>query len=232
MTIRRVANAGYFETVSFTADDASRNRAYALNEERRAALEQSSDMDGYLRGLAMTMTARNVGPADLARVTQLINKTNQFNLTTRRYTEAATEQIANEPMAIALSARLRDKFGDNGLISVVLARPDPALPGNELLIDTWLMSCRVLGRQVEEAMLGVIATEALRRGMRALVGEYRPSGRNGMVADHYTKLGFRPCLSLAGAQTDAKFWRYELGTTALPAHFIMIETQIEQVAIA
>jgi FkbH-like protein len=228
----RVAEAGYFETISFTADDASRNRAYALNEERRAALEQASDMDGYLRGLAMTMTVRNVRPAELSRVTQLINKTNQFNLTTRRYTEAAIEQMANEPMAIAVSARLRDKFGDNGLISVILARPDPALPRYELLIDTWLMSCRVLGRQVEEAVLDVIAMEALHRGVRALVGEYRPSGRNGMVADHYAKLGFQPCLPIAGAQTDAKFWRYELGTTALPTHFITIDNQIEQVVIA
>jgi FkbH-like protein len=220
----RVADAGYFETVSFTADDAARGKAYALNEERRAALEQASDMDAYLRGLEMTMSARAIGPAELPRATQLINKTNQFNLTTRRYTEQQVEHVAGDPRALALSVRLRDKFGDNGLISVVLARPDPALPQGELLIDTWLMSCRVLGRQVEEATLQVVAAEARQRGARALVGEYRPSGRNGMVAEHYAKLGFAPCEPPPGAEPGARFWRYEIDGRPAPAHFIEVET--------
>jgi FkbH-like protein len=220
----RVADAGYFETVSFTADDAARGKAYALNEERRAALEQASDMDAYLRGLEMTMSARAIGPAELPRATQLINKTNQFNLTTRRYTEQQVERVAEDPRALALSVRLRDKFGDNGLISVVLARPDPALPQGELLIDTWLMSCRVLGRQVEEATLQVVAAEARQRGAQALVGEYRPSGRNGMVAEHYAKLGFTPCESPPGAEPGARFWRYEIDGRPAPAHFIEVET--------
>ncbi|MBB5693935.1 HAD-IIIC family phosphatase [Muricoccus pecuniae] len=228
----RVADAGYFETVSFTADDAARGRAYALNEERRAALEQASDMDGYLRGLGMVMTARSIGAGDLPRATQLINKTNQFNLTTRRYTEAAVEELATNPEALALSVRLSDKFGDNGLISVILARPDPALPRGELLIDTWLMSCRVLGRQVEQATLGVLIEEARRRGIEALVGEYRPSGRNSMVAEHYARLGFTPCASPEGAQPDALFWRLEIGTATVPAHFIQVETSIEQAVMS
>ena len=99
-------------------------------------------------------------PMTLARVSQLTNKTNQFNLTTRRYTEAEVERMASDRQAIALALRLEDKFGDSGLISVVLARPDAAIEADELLIDSWLMSCRVLGRQVESAVLGVLEIDS------------------------------------------------------------------------
>ena len=138
----RIAAAGYFEAVSFTSDDAERGRSYALNAERKSAQSQATDMDGYLRGLQMVLRVSRIGSAELARATQLINKTNQFNLTTRRYTEAEVERMASDRQAIALALRLEDKFGDSGLISVVLARPDAAIEADELLIDSWLMSCR------------------------------------------------------------------------------------------
>jgi FkbH-like protein len=219
-----LAAAGYFEAVSFTPDDAARGRSYALNTQRKAALGQSSDIAGYLRGLDMVLAATPVRPADLARVTQLINKTNQFNLTTRRYTEAEVERFAGDAAGVALALRLRDKFGDNGLISVVLARPDADWPADELLIDTWLMSCRVLGRQVEEAALGVVATAAARAGAKALIGHYRPNPRNAMVASHYGRLGFVPCHPPQGAEPGAGFWRYDLTGQPLANHFIQIET--------
>ncbi|MDB5932487.1 MAG: methoxymalonyl-ACP biosynthesis protein [Polaromonas sp.] len=218
----RLAEAGYFEPASFTTDDAARGRSYALNAVRKAALGQSTDMTGYLRSLEMALTATPVGPAELARVTQLINKTNQFNLTTRRYTEAEVEQLAGDAASVALAVRLRDKFGDNGLISVVLARPGTGLAPGELLIDTWLMSCRVLGRQVEEAVLGVLAGAAARAGATALIGEYRPTSRNAMVAEHYPKLGFVPWPAPAGAEPGAGFWRHDLTVHSLPHHFIEI----------
>ncbi|TWI57437.1 HAD superfamily phosphatase (TIGR01681 family)/FkbH-like protein [Pseudomonas duriflava] len=216
----RVSAAGYFEAVSFTADDTTRSRNYVLNAERKAALSQATDMEGYLRGLEMTLTATRIGPAELARTTQLINKTNQFNLTTRRYTEAEVEQLAVNPRAIALALRLKDKFGDNGLISVVLARPDASLAPGELLIDTWLMSCRVLGRQVEEAVLDVLTTAAAGAGYSALIGEYRPTPRNGMVAEHYPNLGFDYRPAPEGAEADASFWRYDLTASRTSHHFI------------
>src|SRR5690606_22714754 len=137
---------------------------YALNAERKAAMNQATDMEGYLRGLEMVLTASPIGAAELARSTQLINKTNQFNLTTRRYSEAEVERIASDPAAVALAFRLADKFGDNGLISIVLARPDSAVAKDELLIDSWLMSCRVLGRQVEDAVLEVLTNAATAAG--------------------------------------------------------------------
>ena len=179
-------------------------------------------MEGYLRGLEMVLTATRIGAAELARSTQLINKTNQFNLTTRRYSEAEVERIANDPGAVALAIRLADKFGDNGLISVVLARPDSRIGANELLIDSWLMSCRVLGRQVEDAVLEVLASAAAAAGYRALIGEYRPTERNGMVAEHYPRLGFAQHPPLADATSDATFWRYALDCTRTPRHFIEV----------
>jgi FkbH-like protein len=218
-----IAAAAYFETATFTADDAARGRSYALNAERAAALEKATDLAGYLRSLSMCMTAKPVTLADLPRATQLINKTNQFNLTTRRYTEADTARFAADPEVVMLSLRLRDRFGDNGLISVVIARPAPILAPGEMLIDTWLMSCRVLGRQVEEATLGVLCQQALRRGATALVGEYLPTAKNAMVAGHYQKLGFTPMTPPQGAAPGATFWRYELHALAAPEHFIEVE---------
>lgn len=219
----RVAAAGYFEAVSFTSDDATRGRNYALNAERKAAMSQATDMEGYLRGLEMVLTATPIGPAELARSTQLINKTNQFNLTTRRYSEAEVERIAADPHSVALAIRLTDKFGDNGLISVVLARPDAAVADDELLIDSWLMSCRVLGRQVEEAVLDVLIDFAIAAGYRALIGEFRPTERNGMVAEHYPRLGFAQHPAPANAASEATFWRYELTSTDTPRHFIEVK---------
>ena len=217
-----VAAAGYFEAASFTADDASRGRSYALNAERAASLSQATDLEGYLRGLAMTLTAASVDGATLPRVTQLINKTNQFNLTTRRYTDAQVEHLAADPAGVALALRLSDKFGDNGLISVVIARPDAALEKNELLIDTWLMSCRVLGRQVEQATLSVLVDAARRRGATALVGEYRTTARNSMVSQHYAQLGFDIRPAPAGADPQSTFWRLDLETSSIPPHFIQV----------
>lgn len=218
----RVAAAGYFEAISFTSDDATRGRNYALNAERKAAMSQATDMEGYLRGLEMVLTATRIGAAELARSAQLINKTNQFNLTTRRYSEAEVERIASDPRAVALAIRLADKFGDNGLISVVLARPDSRVGADELLIDSWLMSCRVLGRQVENAVLEVLASAATAAGYRALIGEYRPTERNGMVAEHYPRLGFVQHPTPADGASDATFWRYALDTIGTPRHFIEV----------
>lgn len=218
----RVAAAGYFETVSFTTDDTARNRHYALNAERKVAMSQATDMEGYLRGLQMVLTATTIGPAELIRTTQLINKTNQFNLTTRRYSEAEVERLAADNRAVALAVRLSDKFGDNGLISVVLARADTAWAQDELLIDTWLMSCRVLGRQVEEAVLDVLIKRATAAGWAALIGEYRPTDRNGMVAEHYAALGFDHCPAPEGAIPNASFWRYDLLSPRTSRHFIEV----------
>jgi FkbH-like protein len=216
--------AGYFETVGFTADDAARARSYAANAARQAVLDQTTDLEGYLRSLEMVLTARPIGAAELPRATQLVNKTNQFNLTTRRYTEAEMQALAEDPDALALAIRLTDRFGDNGLISVVLARPDAALRPGEWLIDTWLMSCRVLGRKVEEATLQVLLEHASHQGVTALIGEYRPTARNGMVAEHYPRLGFTPMAPLPDRPEGTLVWRIETRGPRPFAHPIALDT--------
>ena len=125
-----------------------------------------------------------------ARIAQLINKSNQFNLTTRRYTEAEVAALEEDPEAFTLQVRLTDIFGDNGMISVVICRGEHAAGSRTWAIDTWLMSCRVLGRSVEQMVLRELILAARRRGIERLVGRYIPSGRNAMVADHYAALGF------------------------------------------
>jgi FkbH-like protein len=215
-----LARAGYFEAASFTQEDAVRTQSYALDAQRRAELARATDLDGYRKGLAMAMTATRVSPANFSRVLQLINKTNQFNLSTRRYIEGELQRLIQEQAVLPLCLSLRDRFGNNGLISVILARPDPVCEPDELLIDTWLMSCRVLGRQVEAAALEVLATEARRSGMRGLIGEYRPTLRNNLVSDHYAKLGFTAWPPPAAAAAGASFWRYDLTDGPRPQHFI------------
>ncbi|MBV9250822.1 MAG: hypothetical protein JO227_16425 [Acetobacteraceae bacterium] len=121
------------------------------------------------------------------RIVQLINRSNQFNLTTRRYTDEDVQAVVEDPNAFGLQLRLLDRFGDNGVIAIVIGRLQP---DKDLRIDTWLMSCRVLGRQVEPATLNLIAQQAKRLGARRLIGEYIPTKKNGMVKDHYEKLGF------------------------------------------
>jgi FkbH-like protein len=218
-----LANAGYFEAVSLTSDDVTRSRSYAANTQRAAALASTTDMQGYLRSLEMQLVARPIGGADLPRAAQLINKSNQYNLTTIRRTEQQLGELLGDPTVIGYGFRLSDRFGDNGLISVVLLRPDPALQQHTLLIDTWLMSCRVLGRGVEAAVLEIIADLARQRGIRGLIGEYRPSGRNGMVKEHYAHLGFAQLEAAPEAKADRYFWRLDLNERLGVEHVLRTE---------
>nr|MEA2799736.1 hypothetical protein [Phenylobacterium sp.] len=183
---RMLAAAGYFEAVSFSQEDRDRAAYYQDNAQRAASLEASGDMDSYLASLDMVCTIGTVDPVSRPRVAQLINKSNQFNLTTRRYSESEVAALEADPSRHAVQVRLVDTFGDNGIISVIIADRS----GDVWEIDTWLMSCRVLGRRVEEAILAHLAAAARAQGAEALVGRYIPSAKNKMVAQHYEKLGF------------------------------------------
>ena len=124
---------------------------------------------------------------DLKRVVQLINKTNQFNLTTRRYSEEAVRALMEDDDVLTLQLRLLDVYGNNGIIALLIGKRNAA---GELELDTWLMSCRVLGRQVEQATLNILAERAREIGCSHIIGHYRPTASNGMVQSHYEKLGF------------------------------------------
>ena len=185
--IAALADAGYFEGFNVTDEDRERTGQYQGNRAREALRRSATDLEGYLRGLEMRLVWCRFDRVGLARIVQLINKSNQFNLTTRRYTEAEVEAVMHDPDAFGLQLRLIDRFGDNGVIAIVIGRK---AGDYDLMIDTWLMSCRVMGRQVEEATLDLIAQQARLLGARRLIGEYIPTKKNGMVRDHYAKLGF------------------------------------------
>jgi FkbH-like protein len=187
--VRCVADAGYFEAVSFTPDDQQRSDQYAANAEREALLGSSESMDDFLCGLRMSVVFGPVKAVDFARATQLINKTNQFNPTTRRYTAEELAAIAAAPEAVTLQFRLLDRFGDNGLISVLILRPDSRRP-DVLEIETWVMSCRVFGRELEFEAMNIAVEIARRRGVRAFRANYVPTQKNGVIRDLYPSLGF------------------------------------------
>jgi FkbH-like protein len=184
---RTIADAGYFEALAITDDDRARSSQYQANRARDALKATTTDLPSYLRSLEMELIWRRFDQIGLQRTVQLINKTNQFNLTTRRYTEDDVLAIMRDERSFGLQLRLLDRFGDNGIIAILIGR---MVSGTDLLIDTWLMSCRVLGRQVEPTSLNLIAAQAQRLGARRLIGEYVPTKKNGMVRDHYARLGF------------------------------------------
>jgi FkbH-like protein len=184
---RTLMAAGYFEAVAFSDEDRKRADFYQDNAKRLALQSKVGGVDAYLETLNMEITFSPFDSVGRERISQLINKSNQFNLTTRRYTEAEVAAAEADPETFTLQVRLTDTFGDNGMISVVIARPAGA---GDWEIDTWLMSCRVLGRKVEEMVLRELVLSAKATGVRRLIGIYRPTERNDLVKDHYAKLGF------------------------------------------
>ena len=182
----RLAEAGYFEALGLTDEDRARGGHYATAARHRAEVAEAGDLTAYLAGLDMRLLWRPFAPEDLPRIVQLVNKTNQFNLTTRRITDGEARALLDDPDALALRFRLIDRLADNGIVAIVIGRR----AGDDLVIDTWLMSCRVIGRGVEGAMRDVLAGAARDHGAARLVGLYRPSPKNGMVRDLYPRLGF------------------------------------------
>ena len=201
MIPQMLGDAGYFETLAITAEDRQRTGQYQTNLERSRAAAQSTDMDTYLQSLEMRLQWRPFDEAGLSRIVQLINKTNQFNLTARRTDLDAARRLIDDPEAAALQFRLLDRFGDNGVISIVVARK----VGDDAVLDLWLMSCRVLGRGVEAAVLAVVADSARALGCVRLLGRYMPTSKNAIVADLYPRLGFNRLDQDAAAGGDVWF---------------------------
>ncbi len=201
---RTLADAGYFEAVDLTAEDRERTELYLANARREAARAAATDIGAFLDGLGMELFANSFDMTGLKRIVQLMNKTNQFNLTTRRYTEADVLRMMSDEDAATLQLRLTDVHGDNGVIGLIVGYRR----GTALEIDTWLMSCRVLGRGVEEATLNLVVERAAEMGCTRLSGEYRPSAKNSMVREHYKQLGFTPADSVEEGVTR---WELPLG---------------------
>jgi FkbH-like protein len=215
---RTLAAAGYFEAVAFSDEDVKRAGYYRDNAKRVELEKQAGDIDAYLKTLQMEITFQPFDTTGRARITQLINKSNQFNLTTKRYTEAEVAAAESNPDCFTLQVRLSDAFGDNGMISVVICRPKcPAV----WEIDTWLMSCRVLGRRVEHMVLKQIISHAVARGVHRLVGVYKPTDRNKLVEHHYSNLGFSPIGSGVDGST---IWELDVDNAVIEGAAMTVHT--------
>ena len=184
--IRALDRCGLFEVTSLSADDAARGEMYRANAQRAAQEKKFASYDEFLLSLEMTAVIGDFDPVHIPRITQLTNKSNQFNLTTKRYTQGEMEAVAESAEHIRLCGRLSDKFGDNGIVSVVIGKKE----GGVLHVELWLMSCRVLKRGMEQAMLDRLVEECRRQGVSEIRGYYFPTKKNGMVARLYEEFGF------------------------------------------
>jgi FkbH-like protein len=197
--ITALAKHRYFETTSFSDEDRERSRYYQENVKRAELQLSFNDKADYLASLKMTGEIGSIDGFYLPRMAQLINKSNQFHLTGTRYTEAELNAFAARPDYVLRYFKLSDRFGDNGLISVVILH----VVEDALVIDTWVMSCRVLARSVEELICNEILKVARQRGCREIIGTYRPSAKNALVSGLYERLGFAKGLN----DGDHTTWR-------------------------
>lgn len=192
--ISTLDRAGYFELTAFSADDLKRNEMYKANAERKKSEASFADYGSYLDSLEMQGEIAPFAPLYMSRIAQLTNKSNQFNLTTKRCSQADIEAVAADSSCITLYGKLADKFGDNGVVSVVFGhrgqKDSPEADSDEFHIDLWLMSCRVLRRGMEDAMLDMLVQECQARGIKKVFGYYYPTAKNKMVKDFYTTMGF------------------------------------------
>ena len=184
--IRVLDRSGFFEVTNFSEDDLKRNEMYLANEQRNRMQKNFSDYGDYLRSLEMKAQIGAFDPAYFSRIAQLTNKSNQFNLTTHRYSQSEIEQIAADPQYLTLCGRLEDKFGDNGVVSIVIGRKEKDV----LQIELWLMSCRVLKRDMEYAMMDTLVKQCRDCGIRQIYGYFYPTAKNAMVKDFYALQGF------------------------------------------
>jgi FkbH-like protein len=178
-----------FETASLTEEDRRRTASYKENISRLEFQSENTSIDDFLANLQMRVVLRPLDEANLPRIVQLINKTNQFNLTTRRLTAPEVNSLITKAGCYTQYMRLSDRFGDNGISGVLIACDED----DSLRIDNWLISCRVLGRRVEDAMLSAVLRYARSRSLVYVVGEYVPTEKNGQVRDVYEKFGFERC---------------------------------------
>lgn len=184
--IKTLDRSGFFEVTSLSNDDLKRNEMYEANAKRNRQRAMFESYEDYLLSLEMKAVIRDFETVDLKRITQLTNKSNQFNLTTKRFTPAQMDEVFNSNEYIRLCGRLTDKFGDNGIVSVVIGK----INSDSLDIILWLMSCRVLKRDMEYAMLDSLVKESRSRGIKTLKGYYYPTAKNKMVKKLYEDFGF------------------------------------------
>ena len=204
-----------FETASYSNLDKDRTKQYQVEAQRVSLSKTFTNEADFLKSLNMVSVVSGFTKFNTPRVAQLSQRSNQFNLRTVRYTDADIEALANDPSVIDLSFTLEDKFGDNGLIAVVIMKPQDK---ETLFVDTWFMSCRVLKRGMENFTLNTMVEKAKAAGYKRIIGEYLPTLKNKMVEQHYPGLGFK---TIEGASTA----QFELDVEAYQPRVCYIETK-------
>lgn len=213
--IRAIDRMGYFEVTELSADDGVRTEMYRQNAARSRLESTFEDYGAYLRSLEMRAEILPFSPMYFSRIAQLTNKSNQFNLTTRRFTQAEIQAMAENGRYVTLYGKLSDKFGDNGVVSVVIGE----IREDRLDIILWLMSCRVLKRDMEYAMMDALAGRCQALGLRTVRGYYFPTAKNGMVRDFYGKQGFD---KIEEAPDGSTVWQLELDGYEQKNHVIAV----------
>ena len=200
--IDHIDRNGYFEPITLSVDDINRNKYYEGNKKRLTEQATFQSYDEFLVSLDMTAEIKSFSSVYLDRITQLINKTNQFNLTTKRYTAGEIENISTSDEHIKIYGKLTDKYGDNGLIAVSIG----SIKKRQCHIDLWLMSCRVLKRDMEFAMLDELVKQCTEKGVSTIVGYYYKSTKNNMVSNLYEKFGF----NLLERSDEDSVWKLDI----------------------
>ena len=216
--IQNIDKGGYFEVTNLSSDDLKRNEMYQENAKRAQLQSAFTNYEDYLKSLEMKGEIGTFIPMYMSRIAQLTNKSNQFNLTTKRYSQSEIEEVAEDSNRITLYGKLGDKFGDNGVVSIVIGRIDGE-NHDELHMELWLMSCRVLKRDMEFAMMDELVEKAKAAGVKKLVGYYYPTAKNAMVKDFYGLQGFTKVSEDAEGNT---VWEYEI-----PEHYEKKQSVIE-----
>ena len=186
--VRDLDRGNHFFSLTLTGEDLGRTEQYRAEQQREFLQAKSPSLEEFLSDLRLQASLSAVSEDNLPRVMQLVNKTNQFNVTGKRYTAEQIMQIASLPGAWTAAFHLKDRMGSYGLVGVVLCKPNSSL--EEWEIDTWLISCRALGRQLERFIFDRMLEAAIERGIKKLIGTYQQTTKNGLVADLYDKLGF------------------------------------------
>jgi FkbH-like protein len=189
--VKQLQEARLFEPLNITVEDSQRTQKYKQETSRKGGVASFVDLSSYLASLKMTGTISEFRSVDVPRIAQLINKSNQFNVTTRRRTESEIARLMDDQNCVSFSVRLSDRFGDYGLIGVVIGAIDRSAPAAIFEIDTWLMSCRVLNRQLEEEMMNEIARLAEKHSCSRIMGVYIPTAKNQLVRNLYPRMGFQ-----------------------------------------
>lgn len=195
--------SGFFEVTQFSDDDLKRNAMYMANAKRQIEEASFENYEDYLVSLEMKGEIRAFVPVYMSRIAQLTNKSNQFNLTTKRYSQAEIEEVAADGKHITLYGKLEDKFGDNGVVSVVIGKKN----GKVLDIELWIMSCRVLKRDMEFAMMDELVAKCKEQGIETIMGYFYPTAKNAMVKDFFGLQGFE---LVSEDEAGNRTWKFDI----------------------